>query len=69
VLQFALVIATVVALIAFVFVTITYVYRDAPRRGMNGDQWAGVLALTFGLGILLYLYKRPGLETVEEAAA
>jgi uncharacterized membrane protein len=71
VLQFALVIATVAAVIAFAAGSITYVYRDAPRRGMDADQWAGVLALTFGLGIVLYLLKRPPLEEVdvEEARA
>jgi hypothetical protein len=65
VLQFALVIATVAAIVAFAFGSITYVYRDAPRRGMDGDQWAGVLALSAGLGIVLYLLKRPALEDVD----
>lgn len=68
-LQFALVIVTVAAVVAFAVGSITYVYRDAPRRGMDGDQWAGVLALTFGLGIVLYLLKRPALEDVDRERA
>ncbi|AGN01105.1 hypothetical protein L593_05780 [Salinarchaeum sp. Harcht-Bsk1] len=66
--SYPLVAGTVALIVAFVWGSITYVYRDAPRRGMDGDQWAGVLALTLGLGVFLYLYRRPALDDVEEPA-
>lgn len=59
---YPLVAGVVAVIVLFTWGSITYVYRDAPRRGMDGDQWAGVLALTVGLGIFLYLRRRPALE-------
>ncbi|WP_248518048.1 hypothetical protein [Salinarchaeum laminariae] len=59
---YPLVAGVVAIIVLFTWGSITYVYRDAPRRGMDGDQWAGVLALTVGLGILLYLQRRPALD-------
>lgn len=56
--QFALVAAAVGVVLAFTYGAITYVYRDAPRRGMDPGQWAGVMALTVGLGLLPYLLVR-----------
>lgn len=65
---YPLVAAVVGAVVLFAWASITYVYRDASRRGMDGDQWAGVLALTFGLGIVLYLYRRGPIQEPEESA-
>lgn|GEM_PF-3367521 len=67
-LQYALVAIGVGTLVLGVWAAITYVYRDAPRRGMDGDQWAGVLAVTAGVGFLLYLYRRPSLDEVDGEA-
>lgn len=58
----ALVGAVVGAAILLVWGAITYVYRDAPRHGMNGDQWAGVVALTAGIGFFAYLLRRRNRE-------
>ncbi|GAB3691653.1 hypothetical protein GCM10028857_29290 [Salinarchaeum chitinilyticum] len=63
---YPIVVPAIAAVVLLTWGSITYVYRDAPRRGMDGDQWAGVLALTIGLGILLYLRRRPALDEVEE---
>jgi len=67
--QLALVAAVVASIVVFAWASITYVYRDAERRGMDADQWAGVLALTAGFAIVLYLLKRPALDEVEGPAA
>ena len=66
---YPLVATAVGVVVLFTWASITYVYRDAARRGMDGDQWAGVLALTFGLGILLYLYRRGPVQAPDEAEA
>lgn len=56
--QYALVAIVICGYVLAIWAAITYVYRDAPSRGMDGDQWAGVLALTAGVGFFLYLYRR-----------
>lgn len=61
--------AVVGALVLFAWASITYVYRDAPRRGMDGDQWAGVLALSAGLGIVVYLLWRGPVQEPPEGEA
>ena len=67
--QFAIVAVAVGLVLAFVYGSITYVYRDAPPRGMDPGQWAGILALTVGLGLFAYLVVRDDVQDGEDDPA
>lgn len=56
--SFALVAGVAAAVLCFSYGAITYVYRDAPRRGMDAGQWSGIVAVTLGTGLVAYLVLR-----------
>jgi len=56
--SFALVAAVTAVVLAFTYAGITYVYRDAPRRGMDAGQWSGIVAVTLGTALFVYLAVR-----------
>lgn len=67
--QFALVAGGVALALAYSYTTITYVYRDAPRRGMDAGQWSGIMAVTVGTALVVYLAVRDPIEEAGEGTS
>lgn len=65
--QFAIVAGTVALALLYSYATITYVYRDAPRRGMDAGQWSGIMAVTVGTAMVVYLAVREPIQDAERS--
>lgn len=64
--QLAYVAGAVAVALVYSYATITYVYRDAPRRGMDAGQWSGIMAVTVGTAMVVYLAVRDPIRAPED---